>query len=125
MACLIQKIKQKSPSMRPRGIAFAVESMANLDFEDKEVWERLERVIMAKMDDFNGHYLVKMMFAFKKMGAGSNDFYDQITYRIKAQTLMYQDSIRFMEIYPEIGYIFENTMTGEDYKAFVEVVKQV
>jgi len=111
--------------MRPRGIAFAVESMANLDFEDKEVWERLERVIMAKMDDFNGHYLVKMMFAFKKMGAGSNDFYDQITYRIKAQTLMYQDSIRFMEIYPEIGYIFENTMTGEDYKAFVEVVKQV
>ena len=32
---LIEKIKQKAPSMRPRGIAFAIEAMTNLNFVDE------------------------------------------------------------------------------------------
>ena len=32
LEALIQRIKVKSPSMRPRGVAFAIESLANLNY---------------------------------------------------------------------------------------------
>lgn len=73
---LCKQVTQKSPSMKPRGIAFATESLCNLGYLDKESFEKIERVTLAKLDDFNHHYTVKMLSAFYKMGYGSNEFYD-------------------------------------------------
>jgi hypothetical protein len=47
--------------MKPRGIAFAVESFCNLKCKDEELFKRMERVILAKLDDFNIHYSVKVL----------------------------------------------------------------
>jgi len=50
--------------MRTRGIAFAIESIANLKYNSKEVFTRMERVVLAKLDDFIPHYLVKILASF-------------------------------------------------------------
>jgi hypothetical protein len=47
--------------MRPRGIAFAVEAIANLNFNNELVFTRVERVILAKIDEFIPHYIVKVL----------------------------------------------------------------
>lgn len=75
---LIDHIKQKSPSMRPRGIAFAIEAISNLGYDDKAVFDRLERVVIAKIDEFNTHYLVKIMNSYSKVGQGSGELYDSL-----------------------------------------------
>ncbi|MFN9899490.1 MAG: hypothetical protein ACK55Z_12000, partial [bacterium] len=72
---LLDKVKTKSSSMRARGIAFAVEAISNLNHNDKEIFERIECVILAKIDDFIPHYIVKVMAAYFKMGFGSSDLY--------------------------------------------------
>ena len=73
---LIHKIKTKSPSMRARGIAFAIDSIANLNVKDASIFDRFERVILAKIDEFIPHYLVKILGSYYKMGHGSNELYD-------------------------------------------------
>lgn len=79
---LIDQIKQKSPSMRPRGIAFAIEAISNLGHADKAVFDRLERVVIAKIEEFNTHYLVKIMNSYEKVGLGSGELYDSLIYQI-------------------------------------------
>ena len=113
--------------MRPRGIAFAVEAISNLEYEDKTVYDRLERVIIAKIDEFNTHYLVKIMNSYQKVGQGSGELYDSLIYQIMQQMdkMMYQDLLRFFEIYPEVVYIYENTMSAESYKYFIDNMEQV
>ena len=46
--------------MKPRGIAFAVESISKLNGD----LEPLERVILAKIQDFNIHYVIKTLDSF-------------------------------------------------------------
>ena len=58
---LIDKIKTKSPSMRARGIAFAIEAFSNLNYKDEELFNRMERVTLTKLDEFIPHYSVKVL----------------------------------------------------------------
>ncbi len=62
--------------MRARGVAFAIEAISNLNYSDKEIFDRIECVILAKIDEFIPHYIVKVMSAYYKMGYGSSDLYD-------------------------------------------------
>jgi hypothetical protein len=41
------------------------------------------------------------------------------------ETLKYSDMLRFFEIFPEVSYIFENTMTEELYSAFVNKINSI
>ena len=50
--------------------------------KDSNLYKRMERVTLAKLDDFNPHYTVKVLQAFYKMGEGSNEFYDQLIHKI-------------------------------------------
>ena len=68
----------KSPSMRPRGIAFTIEAVTNLNIQDKQVFDRFERVVLAKIDEFTPHYIVKILSSYYKMGFGSGELYDQL-----------------------------------------------
>lgn len=68
LGLLIDKIRLKSPSMRPRGVAFAIEALANLNYQDKDVFGRLEKVVLAKLDEFIPHYAVKILAAYSKVG---------------------------------------------------------
>lgn len=34
-------------------------------------------------------------------------------------SLKYSDMLRFFEIFPEVSYIYENTMSEDLYKAFI------
>ena len=75
----------RSASMRPRGVAFAVESFANLQVNNQEIFSRMERVTLAKLDDFNNHYLIKVLRSFYLMGMGSNDLYDQLINKVLSE----------------------------------------
>ena len=76
LTLLADKVKDKAASMRPRGVAFAIESLANLGMDDQTLFNRLERVTLAKIDEFIPHYLVKILTAFTKAGHGSSELYD-------------------------------------------------
>lgn len=125
---LVDRIKTKSPSMRARGVAFAIEAFANLGYQDEELFKRMERVTLAKLDEFIPHYVVKVLQAYYSTGFGSGELYDQLinhvmeTMRTPGQ-LKYSDMLRFFEIYPEVTYIYENTMNFEVYSSFIETVR--
>jgi hypothetical protein len=57
-------------------VGFIFRHMAEKRQNDKEIFERIECVILAKIDDFIPHYIVKVMAAYFKMGFGSSDLYD-------------------------------------------------
>jgi hypothetical protein len=75
---LIEKVKTKSPSMKPRGVAFAVESIANLNYKNEETFKRLEKVVLSKLDEFIPHYIVKVLSSYYNIGFGSGDLYDKL-----------------------------------------------
>jgi hypothetical protein len=124
---LVEKTRLKTASMKPRGVAFAIESIASLDYRNEDTFKKLEKVVISKLDDFIPHYLVKVLAAYYKMGYGSGELYDKlISGVIKAlseseagESLKYSDMLRFFEIFPEVSYIFESTMNEELYKVFV------
>ena len=53
------------------------------------------------------------------MGYGSGELYDQLIVKLREamndKGLNYSDLLKFFEIYPEVSYIYENTMTSEMY----------
>jgi hypothetical protein len=130
---LVEKVRLKTASMKPRGVAFAIESIANLDYKSEDTFKKLERVVISKFDDFIPHYMVKVLASYYKMGYGSGELYDKlINGIIKAMNegehgegLKYSDMLRFFEIFPEVSYIFDSTMNEELYKVFVVKISQV
>ena len=83
--------------------------------------ERFERVVLAKIDEFIPHYIVKILSSFFKMGLGSPELYDQLINKVmnsmhQPGLLKYGDLIRFFQIYPEVSYIYDNTMSPEVYQ---------
>ena len=55
--------------MKARGVAFAIEAIANVKVHDSEeqlsqVFTRLEKVVLTKLDEFIPHYLVKILVAY-------------------------------------------------------------
>ena len=128
LQALVDRIKTKSPSMRPRGVAFAIEAFANLGYKDEELFKRMERVTLAKLDEFIPHYTVKVLSAYYSSGFGSGELYDQLINHVMEAmrtpgSLKYSDMLRFFEIYPEVTYIYDNTMSSELYNSFVETVR--
>lgn len=61
--------------MKPRGIAFAVESISYLPMAGNKEFNRLENVVLSKIKDFTPHFLVKIVTGFHKVGFGSIEFY--------------------------------------------------
>jgi hypothetical protein len=123
----------KTASMKPRGVAFAIESIANLEYKNEDTFKKMEKVVISKLDDFIPHYMVKVLNSYYKMGYGSGELYDKlINGIIKAMSeseggegLKYSDMLRFFEIFPEVSYIFENIMSEELYKVFVQKISTV
>ena len=130
---LVDKVKMKTASMKPRGVAFAIESIANLEYKNEDTFKKLERVVISKLDEFIPHYLVKVLNSYYKVGYGSGELYDKlINGTIKAMTeseggegLKYSDMLRFFEIFPEVSYIYDNSMNDELYKVFVQKISSV
>jgi hypothetical protein len=123
----------KTASMKPRGVAFAIESIANLDYKNEETFKKMEKVVISKLEDFIPHYLVKVLHAYYRIGYGSGELYDKLIHGIiKAMTdseggegIKYSDMLRFFEIFPEVSYIFENTMNEDLYKVFTHKISHV
>ena len=125
--------------MKARGVAFAIESLSRLtelesngepiiaQEEAEEIFVRLERVVLAKIDEFIPHYLIKVLTAFASAGYGSGELYDVLVHKIieaclpqydrygdlkKDQpTVKYSDMIRFFEVFPDVTYIYEAAMS--------------
>ena len=57
----------------PGSPRFAVEAIANLNFDNELVFKRVERVVLAKIDEFIPHYIVKVLQAYYKSGQGSGE----------------------------------------------------
>lgn len=64
--------------MKPRGVAFAIESIANLDYKNEDTYKKMEKVVISKLDDFIPHYLVKVLNSYYKVGFGSGELYDKL-----------------------------------------------
>lgn len=116
--------------MKPRGVAFAIESISNLEYKNEEVFKRLEKVVISKLDDFIPHYVVKVLSSYYKIGYGSGELYDKLINKIvlsmnEEGTLKYSDMLRFFEIFPEVSYIYDNTMSEELYSLFLEKIQAV
>ena len=113
--------------MKPRGVAFAVESVAKLASKDEEFFKRLEKVVLSKLDDFIPHYLVKVLSSYYGLGFGSGELYDKIITGVLKdfEALKYSDMIRFFEIFPEVSYIYDTAMSEELYQQFAAKVASV
>lgn len=57
--------------MKPRGIAFALESIVNVQYKNEEVFNWFEKVIFAKINGFIPHYLIKILNSYYTIGMGS------------------------------------------------------
>ena len=96
-------------------------------------------MVLIQVDEFIPHYLIKMLCAFAKAGQGSGEIYDQLIQRIvlaclvqpsesdqpPQRTVKYSDMVKFLEVFPQVTYIYEHTMTKELYSAFLARVKEV
>lgn len=116
--------------MKGRGVAFAAESIANLGYKDEKAFRKLEKVVISKLDDFIPHYIVKVLASYYKIGYGSGDLYDKLINKIiqsmsDETSLKYSDMLRFMEIFPEVTYIYDNTMSEDLYLQFMLKIKSV
>lgn len=91
---------------------------------------------MSKIDEFIPHYMVKVLVSYYKMGYGSGELYDKIINGIMkallsesrggaSSGLKYSDMIRFFEIFPEVSYIYESSMSEEMYKQFTKKIQLV
>jgi len=61
------------------------------------------------------------------MGYGSGELYDKLINKIiesmsEDNTLKYSDMIRFFEIFPEVNYIYDNSMSEELYLSFLNKI---
>jgi hypothetical protein len=133
----VDRVKVKSPSMKARGVAFAIEAISNINVPNSEdqiskAFSRLEKVVQTKIDEFIPHYLIKILCAYTKAGQGSGELFDLvITHIIKAlpneedSSVKYSDMIRFFEVFPDVSYIYDHTMNSELYKIFLRKIKQV
>lgn len=133
----MDRVKIKSPSMKARGVAFAIEAVSNISIPNQEeqivqVFQRLEKVVLTKIDEFIPHYLVKILSAYTKAGQGSGELFDSvITQIIKALSnddegsVKYSDMIRFFEVFPNVSYIYDHTMNSDLYQVFMRKIKQV
>ena len=52
--------------MKPRGIAFAIESISNLPIDNSDDFTKLEKVVLRKVKEFIPHYSVKILLAMSK-----------------------------------------------------------
>lgn len=80
---------------------------------DEATYKRLEKVVLSKLDDFIPHYLVKVLSAYYLLGYGSGELYDKLISGLVKQleALKYSDCLRFFEIFPEVSYIYDSTMS--------------
>jgi len=58
------------------------------------------------------------------MGYGSGELYDKLINKViesmnEEGALKYSDMLRFFEIFPEVSYIYDNTMSEELYTMFL------
>lgn len=143
--------------MKARGVSFAVEAITNFvkhqgpeseEFVSSEhaeqLYQRMERVVLSRINEFIPHYLVKVICSFAQAGHGSGELFDRIIEKLLPAVLSgnsaevvdmygdmlsqqrnvqhgmkYSDMIRFFEVYPDVTYIFDSTMTDELYSAFL------
>ena len=54
-----------------------------------------------------------------------HDFYGGGTPKAHQYNMKYSDMIRFFEVYPDVTYIYESTMTEELYGAFLKKLSTV
>jgi len=73
---LCEVLKLRSASMKARGVSFALEAITNFSEGHKfitqehadELYSRMERVVLSRLDEFIPHYLVKVFCSFAKAG---------------------------------------------------------
>ena len=69
--------------MKARGVSFAIEAITHFYDEEfisqehsEELYQRMERVVLSRLDEFIPHYLVKVLCSFAQAGQGSSELYD-------------------------------------------------
>jgi hypothetical protein len=72
---IMKKVISKSSSMKPRGLAFAVEAISLLPTAGDDEFNKLEKVVLSKIKEFIPHYYIKIMLAFSNAGQGSGELF--------------------------------------------------
>ena len=51
------------------------------------MFEALEKVVLAKLNDFNTHDIIKTFVSFYELGQGSGNFYERLVNYINSHSL--------------------------------------
>jgi hypothetical protein len=64
----VDNVQVKAASMKPRGVAFAIEAVSQIPGVSEASFIRFERIVLAKMKEFIPHYHVKILNGFTEAG---------------------------------------------------------
>lgn len=120
--------------MKSRGVKYVIVGLQSafpqgklpteigLNFNPNELYDRLEKVILSKLDDFTSHDLVYVLEVFFGLKQGSDRFYEKVFHALmdRKSTLRPIEFIKLMQILPNIQYIYENSMNSDLWKAYLE-----
>jgi len=123
--------------MNARGIKYITNGLSNinfrnqnipaeidLDFTPDELYDRIEKIIISKIDDFVNHDLVNILTDFHSLKVGSSKFYTKIVQKLidRQETLRPVEFIKFFSIFPELGYIYQNNMSSTLWDTYLNRV---
>jgi hypothetical protein len=124
---LLSTAFKKCVSMKSRGIKYVVTGLnnafpdgkipedLNLEFNNNQLYDRLEKVILTKLDDFTNHDLIYALESFFNTKVGSDKFYEKVFAKLidDRKKLRPSEFIKLFKILPQISYIYENNMNEE------------
>jgi hypothetical protein len=116
---IIPQAVQKSASMKPRGIAYTIESIALLNPSCQLSFSRLENVVLARIDEFNPFLLTKLLSSFPR-DLGSPQLFAAVLQKLMPQVrgLAFSDILKLFQVLPNL-----KSMDARLYDILVEKVE--
>ena len=134
---LMNSIYKRCVSMKARGLKYILNGLSNInfskshipkdlefDFTMNEFYDRLEKVIVSKLNDFVNHDLVEVLWSFHNLKVGTDSLYSKIFQKLidRKTTLRPAEFIKFFRIFPQLEYIYQNNISDDLWDAYCNTV---
>lgn len=120
--------------MKSRGVKYVVTGLntafpegkipedLGLEFDNNQLYDRLEKVIITKLSDFTNHDLIFVLESFFNTKVGTDKFYEKIFAKLidNRKKLRPTEFIKLFRILPQISYIYDNNMNDELWNDYLE-----
>jgi hypothetical protein len=87
-----------------------------------KLFEKLEKVVLIKLNDFTNHDLVAVLHRFYEMRKGSEEFYEKVMGKLLKRRKQLRDNefIKFFVIFPKVTYFYENNMNEQIWNDYLD-----